>query len=157
MTFQHEIPAKKLRVPDSGPIRSKNVNREDGMTQDDNFLTYKPRLVPDSKRMSEVVVGNGFSTRSKIGDHLTELGGQMNGPGAINDTLLCTSHYFFKSTRLFKTRRIGFAQIRSWVVAHSNRGDYIPFSRTYRQAQYKLEVEWKIAQSFELVDICPRR
>ena len=65
---------------------------------------------------------------------------------------------FFKSTRLFKIRRIGFAQIRSWATAHSDPADYIPvFTDVLTIDEVKLEVEWKFTLlSFELADIRPR-
>ena len=82
----------------------------------------------------------------------------MHGPGAVSDALLCTTDDFFKSTRLFKIRRIGFLQIRSRVTAYSNPADYIPvFTPVQAMHNIKLKVEWKvILLSFELVDIRPR-
>ena len=78
---------------------------------------------------------------------------------AGNDAPLCTTHYFSKSTRLFKTRPIGFVQIRSWVITRIQTQRII-FTVHARigDAQYKLEVEWKIHfYRLRPVDIRPRR
>ena len=77
----------------------------------------------------------------------------MHGPGAVDGALSCTTDNFFKSTRLFKIRRIGFLQIRSRAT----------YSRFYAHAggtlQYKIKGGMEdYALSFELlVDMRPRR
>jgi hypothetical protein len=85
----------------------------------------------------------------------------VNGPGAVNDTLLCTTYYSFKPTRLFKIRRTGVVQIRSRATGCGSfkpSGLYSHFHAHIGGAQYKIRGRMEdLSLPFELVDIRPRR